>query len=249
MEIFSLLVAAAGAVAGMVASVAGFGIGSLLTPLFSLRMETKIAVAAVSIPHFLATAIRFVMLRRSLDRRLLLGFGVMSAAGGLTGALLHALAESIVLSGVFGVLLLFAGITGVTGVAQRMRFKGWVAWLAGGLSGLLGGLVGTQGGIRSAAMLGFDVRREAFVATATAIALLVDAARMPVYLATEGKEILSVWPLTALAAAGAIAGTFAGGRVLRRIPEQVFRRIVAFIILLLGVAVIAGVIRQLFWPA
>ncbi|HEX9006494.1 MAG TPA: sulfite exporter TauE/SafE family protein, partial [Bacteroidota bacterium] len=177
-------------------------------------------------------------------RRLLLGFGVMSAAGGLTGALLHSMAESIILSGVFGILLCFAGITGVTGMTERMRFRGWVAWVAGAFSGLLGGLVGNQGGIRSAAMLGFDVRREAFVATATAIALLVDGARMPVYLATEGREILSVWPLVALAAAGTIAGTFLGGRVLRWIPEPVFRRIVAFIILALGVAVLAGVARH-----
>ncbi len=249
MWIFSLLVLAVGAIAGIVASIAGFGIGSLLTPLFSLRMETKLAVAAVSIPHLVATAVRFWLLRKHVDRRLLLGFGVMSAAGGLTGALLHSIAESVILSGVFGILLFFAGITGVTGITQRMRFHGWVAWVAGGFSGLLGGLVGNQGGIRSAAMLGFDVQRETFVATATAIALLVDGARMPVYLVTEGREILSVWPLVVLAATGTLAGTFLGGQVLRWIPEPVFRRIVSFIILALGVAVLVGVFRQVLVTA
>ena len=44
-------------------------------------------------------------------------------------------------------------------------FHGWAAWIAGAMSGFLGGLVGNQGGIRTAAMLGFEVPRQAFVAT------------------------------------------------------------------------------------
>jgi uncharacterized protein len=246
MWIFSSLVVVASTVAGIVASVTGFGIGSLLTPLFSLQMQTKLAVAAVSIPHFLATAIRFWMLRANLDRRLLLSFGVMSALGGLTGALLHSLAESIILSGVFGILLVFAGVTGLTGVAEKMRFHGWLAWVAGALSGFLGGLVGNQGGIRSAAMLGFDVRREAFVATATAAGLLVDGARMPVYFVTEGSEMLSVWTLIVVATVGTVVGTFLGRKVLTVMPERLFRRIVSVIILLLGLGFLSSVLSHLF---
>jgi uncharacterized protein len=249
MWIFSSLVVVISTVAGMVASVTGFGIGSLLTPLFSLKMDTKLAVAAVSIPHVLATAIRFWMLRANLDRRLLLSFGVMSALGGFAGALLHSLAESIILSGVFGILLVFAGATGLTGVAEKMRFRGWLAWVAGALSGLLGGLVGNQGGIRSAAMLGFEVRRDAFVATATAIGLGVDGARMPVYLVSEGSQMLSVWALIVLAAVGTVAGTFLGRRVLTLMPEALFRRIVSAIILLLGLVFVSLMLGHLLQAA
>src|SRR5437899_12396609 len=60
--------------------------------------------------------------------------------------------------------------------------------IAGGVSGGFGGLVGNQGGIRSAAMLGLNVPRDAFVATATAIALMVDVARVPVYVFTEAPS-------------------------------------------------------------
>src|SRR5215467_6473790 len=94
------------ALAGGIASVTGFGIGSLLTPVLSLQAPLKIAVAAVSIPHFIGTAIRFWMLRGHVDRRVLLGFGLASAAGGLTGALLHTRLGSPLLSIVFGGLLL-----------------------------------------------------------------------------------------------------------------------------------------------
>src|SRR3954452_9825101 len=168
---------------GAIASVSGFGIGSLLTPLVALHAGTKTAVAAVSIPHLIGTAMRFWHLRHSLDRAILLRFGLTSAAGGLAGALLNASAPSPALTTVLGILLVFAGAAQLTGQAQRWRFHGSVAWIAGALSGFFGGLVGNQGGIRSAALLGFDLKKEQFVATATAIALLVDGSRMPVYVA------------------------------------------------------------------
>src|SRR5262245_46773284 len=124
---------------------------------------------------------------------------------------------------------------GLTGLSDRLRFRGWVGWVAGAVSGMLGGLVGNQGGIRSAAMLGFDVPRHAFVATATAVGLIVDGARLPVYLATEWEGIASLWPFLAAATTGALIGTVAGARVLRRIPEPIYRRLVAALVLALGV--------------
>jgi hypothetical protein len=120
-----------------------------------------------------------------------------------------------------------------------------MAWVAGAVSGLLGGLVGNQGGIRSAAMLGFDVRKEAFVATATAVALMVDGARMPVYLATQGRDMIGVWPFVVVATAGVLVGTLLGTRVLGRVPELLFRRVVSAIILILGAVMLTGVGRQL----
>lgn len=233
--LFELGMAAIGFVAGAVASLSGFGIGSLLTPFLSLRVGTKLAVAAVSVPHLAATAFRFWLMREHVDRRLLLSFGVMSALGGLTGALLQSWANSPALSYVFGSLLIFTGVMGLTGVSERLRFHGAAAWVAGIVSGLLGGLVGNQGGIRSAAMLGLDVTRQAFVATATAVGIIVDLARMPVYLATQGREIATLWPVLLAATVGALAGTVVGKRLLNRIPEHIYRKLVAMLILALGI--------------
>ncbi len=231
---FSIILALAAVLAGAVASVVGFGIGSLLTPLLAVRVGTQLAVAAISIPHVFATALRFWRLRAHIDRRVLVSFGIMSAAGGLTGALLHSFASNRALALVFGLILVFVGVSELTGLARRMRFHGYVAWVAGAVSGLFGGLVGNQGGIRSAALLGFDIDKRAFVATATAIGLVVDAARMPVYFATQAQAIAHIWPLVLIATVGTLVGTLAGVRALRGIPETGFRRIVAIILLVLG---------------
>ena len=231
----TLLLTLAGIVAGAIAAISGFGIGSILTPLLSAWIGTKLAVALVSIPHFIATALRFAVIRQHVDRRVLWSFGITSAAGGLVGALLHIWLRSVVLGYVLGALLVFAGITGITGLAARMRFGRVAGWVAGALSGMFGGLVGNQGGIRSAALQGFGLQRDAFVATATAIALLVDVFRMPVYAALQFREMVSQWPAAAIATAGVVIGTLSGKWMLQRIPQRVFRTIVATIILALGV--------------
>jgi uncharacterized membrane protein YfcA len=233
-----LLLGVVATVAGAIASVTGFGIGSLLTPMFALRVPLKLAVAVVSVPHFIGTAIRFWMLRGKTDRRVLATFGLASAAGGLTGALLHARLGSPILSAVFGALLLFVAVMQFTGAADRLRFGGAIAMGAGALSGLLGGLVGNQGGIRSAGLLGFEMPKESFVATATAIGLLVDGARMPVYLATEGREMFQLALPMSIAIAGVVFGTVAGARVMRRVPERWFRRLVALVLAALGAAML-----------
>ena len=224
--------------AGAVAAVSGFGIGSLLTPLIALQAGTKTAVAAVSVPHLIGTGLRFWGLRGNLDRRVFWRFGLTSAAGGLAGALLNTRASSPALTIVFGSLLVFAGAAQITGSAQRWQFHGSVAWIAGALSGFFGGLVGNQGGIRSAALLGFDLPKERFVATATAIALIVDAARMPVYVVVERAQVAAIWPLVVISVLGVVGGTLAGQRVLAIVPEQRFKQIVGAIILLLGIAML-----------
>jgi len=231
---FELVLFVAAVAAGGIASVAGFGIGSVLTPLLAVRVGTQLAVAAVSIPHFFATALRFWRLRAHIDRRVLVSFGIPSALGGLSGALLHSVAASRLLSIVFGAILIFVGLSELTGLSRRMKFGRTTAWIAGALSGFLGGLVGNQGGIRSAALMGFDIQKTAFVGTATAVGLIVDLARMPAYFITQGAGIARIWVLVAIATAGAVIGTLAGESLLREIPERLFRRIVAALLVALG---------------
>jgi uncharacterized protein len=73
------------------------------------------------------------------------------------------------------------------------------------------------------------------VATATAIALFVDAARLPVYLLTQGREISFNWPLVLIATAGVVLGTLLGRHVLARLSQAIFRRVIALLLIGLGV--------------
>ncbi|MDP9362375.1 MAG: sulfite exporter TauE/SafE family protein [Acidobacteriota bacterium] len=234
----AVLIAIAAFFAGAVSAVAGFGIGSILTPLLGLTIGVKLAVAGAAIPHFIGNALRLWTLRDRVDRQVLKTFGLMSAAGALAGALLHAAAAAQALKIVFAIVLIIVGMFGITEWSDHLRFGRRGVWLAGGVSGLLGGLVGNQGGIRAAAMLALDVRKDVFVATAVAIALIVDGARLPVYAFSTGRELLTVWPLIAGASVAVILGTFLGKTLLGRVPESIFRRLVAALLIALGTAML-----------
>ena len=67
--IFEVAVLLVAVVAGALAAVTGFGIGSLLTPLLALEVDTRLAVAAVSVPHVVGTALRFWLLSGGVDRK------------------------------------------------------------------------------------------------------------------------------------------------------------------------------------
>jgi uncharacterized membrane protein YfcA len=234
------LIAAASVLAGAVAAVSGFGIGSLLTPVlvFSIPMATGEAVAVLAVPHAVATAIRFARLRHDVHAPTFREFGVASAAGGLAGAALQSQLTSPVLTLVLSALLILAGTTEL--MRRRVPLPRTPMWRrAGGvLSGLFGGLVGNQGGIRAAALLGFELRPRQLVATATASALLVDAARVPIYLVSSGSLMAQSGSLLLVLTAGVIVGTFVGVPLLGRIPESTYRRVVGALLIGLGVSLV-----------
>lgn len=240
--LFLILTVAVAFVAGATASIAGFGIGSLLTPLLALQLGTQLAVAAVAVPHAAGTALRCARLWRRIDWPVLWRFGIPSAIGGLAGALAQGVLSNLTLTRILGGLLVLAGVSGLADLGVRVQLRGAWSVVGGLLSGLFGGLVGNQGGIRSAALLGISLPPERFVATATASALVVDTVRLPIYMYHSGEQLLRYAWLVAFAIAGVLAGTLFGERILRGMSEQRFRRLVSAFLLILGLSLmISGV--------
>jgi uncharacterized membrane protein YfcA len=233
-----------GVLSGATATVAGFGIGSMLTPLLATRYSMPIAVAAVSIPHAIATALRFWRLRASVSWPVIRSFGVLSAAGGLAGALLYTRFTSHTLTAILGALLVATSIAALTDWLRRLQPQGFVAQSLGFVSGLFGGIAGNQGGLRAGALLAFDLPPAAFVATATATGLAVDAARMPIYVWRAGGELVSLAAPIAVATVGVLIGTLPGERLLFGLAPEKFRRVVGWLVGVLGVwLLLAGELR------
>jgi uncharacterized membrane protein YfcA len=196
------------------------------------------AIAAIALPHAVATALRFWRLRQAVDWVVVKRFGLLSAGGGLAGALLYTRLGGRELTVALAGLLILTGITGLTGLLTRWN-SAHAAGLLGAISGFFGGLAGNQGGLRSAALLTFRLAPPAFVATATATALLVDAARAPIYLWRAASELVTLWLPIALATAGVLGGTLLGERVLLGMSPERFRRVVSVAILALGTLLLA----------
>jgi uncharacterized membrane protein YfcA len=225
---------------GATAAIAGFGIGSLLTPFMASRFGMTVAIAAVAIPHALATALRCWRLRAAIDWSVMRRFGLLSAAGGLAGALLYARFTNRTLTIVLALLLLATAVAGLSRWAQRVRMGPAGAGVLGVVSGLFGGVAGNQGGLRAAALLVFGMSPIAFVATSTATGLLVDAARMPIYLWRSAADVGRVAIPVLVASVGVIVGTFAGERILLGMSVDRFRILVSALIGSLGLWLLFG---------
>ena len=223
---------------GVTASLAGFGIGSLMTPALATRYSLADAVLAVSIPHAIATAVRCWRLRRSIEWRLLRSFGIASAIGGTVGALFFLRSEAA-LGTILGLLLIATGISGLTSWTRHVRLGTAGSAMLGAASGFFGGIAGNQGGLRAAALTTWRLSPAAFVATSTAVGLMVDAARLPVYIAGSHAD----WRLLALpiatGTAGVLLGTLLGERLLLRLSAERFRQIVSVLITALGIWLLA----------
>jgi hypothetical protein len=141
---------------------------------------------------------------------------------------------------VLGALLVMTAVAQWTGLASRWRPVGPAVSLLGLASGIFGGIAGNQGGIRAAALTSFGLGPQAFVATATATGLLVDAARTPVYLWQAGDGLQMVWAPVLAATGGVLIGTRVGERVLVGLPPALFAKLVAAGVGMLGLWLLAG---------
>jgi len=231
---FYLVILLAAVFSGATATVVGFGIGSLLTPLLALRFGTSVAVAAVTIPHALATVVRCWRLRASIDRPVLLRFGLLSAAGALAGALVYTRLGPGALTRILGGLLVLTALAQLTGWSSRWRPQGPLVAALGICSGFFGGIAGNQGGLRAAALTAFHLSPVGFSATATATGLLVDVARTPVYLWNSGAALLPLARPIAVATVGVLIGTMLGERILLGLSPRRFGQVVGGAIGLLG---------------
>ena len=233
-----LFAAAAYAVATLVV-MTGFGLSTSLTPIFALVYPTQIAVMLVAVVHFLNNVFRVGLFRQHVDLALVRRFGVLSIAGALVGSVAQGWLQSDWLKLLLGVSLLVLG-----GIELAPRLAGWRfprRWdQAGGLlSGLLGGLLGNQGAIRSAYLVNYDIPKEAFIATATLIAIGIDSTRIPIYLWTQWSAITSQWVVLLAVSAAAFAGTYTGKRLVGRVSQAAFRRIVHWMVVAFGLLMLA----------
>jgi uncharacterized membrane protein YfcA len=84
----------------------------------------------------------------------------------------------------------------------------------------------------------------AFVATSTAIGVLVDLVRTPVYLARTGEDLLEISTLVVVCVMGVLLGTVLGERLLFGLSRERFRTVVSLAIGVLGIWFLLGPIGR-----
>jgi len=237
----------------------GFGLGTLLTPVFAVFFPLEIAVAQTAIVHFAGNCFKLWLIGRRADLRSVLLFGLPAFAAAFLGArALLALADLAPLAtyALWGrehavrpiglvVAALMAGfsILELRPVHKQMSIHPRWLPLGGLLSGFFGGLSGHQGAFRSAFLLKAGLSKEAFVATGVVIACLVDLSRLSIYadLISRAGVARHPWPVVA-ATLSAFLGAFLGVRLLGKTTIETVRLFVGVMLLALSLAIGAGLV-------
>lgn len=225
-------------VAEVIGTMAGFGAATILTPIAALFLDVKTAIALVSCFHLFGNSARLWFFGRSIDWAIWKRFGLTGVACSLLGAGLTTQLSSTVVKRLFGLFLVSYVILSRVAASMRpsgVRLPKTTATLIGGgiVSGLIAGFIGTGGAIRSACLLAFDLPKEAYLGTSAAIALLVDATRLPVYVA-GGFIPARMGPVIAGLVLVAFAGSWVGQRLVRRVSAGAFRGFVMVVLFLMG---------------
>lgn len=243
----------------------GFGLGTLLLPVFALFLPLEVAVAATAVVHLANNLFKVGLVGRHADRAVVLVFGLPAILAAFVGAsLLSGMtalepitrytvgpihAEVSWAGLVIGPLLAFFALFDLVPRLRDLTVeRRWLPW-GGALSGFFGGLSGLQGALRSTFLVKCGLGRDAFIGTGVVVAVMVDLARLAVYgasfygrhlgtLGAAGAETVPVLVLTATATA--FAGSFAGARLLPKVTIGFVQKVVGVSIILLGGALAAG---------
>jgi uncharacterized membrane protein YfcA len=254
-----IVIALVACAASALTFVSGFGLGTLLMPVFAWFMPVEQAVATTGVVHFLNSLFKFALIGRRARWPIVWRFGLPALAASLLGAwwlvrlsdrpplftyalgeqVLHVTSARLVIAVLLVIFVLVEWVPRWKAVTVP---SGWMP-LGGALSGLAGGISGMQGALRSAFLARAGMDKTTFVATGVAIACLIDISRVGVYasMLTRPGVGLDV-PLVATAVVAAFAGAVAGRRYLEHLTMETVRSLIAVLLLVMAVAMAAGLL-------
>ena len=214
---------------------AGFGLATMITPIVFLWLEPHEAIAVVGIVHGSHNAWKLKLLRSSVNHSAVRRYGWAMVVGALIGAGLNTLIQSDPLLLIVGVALVVLPLLTVSEKWTNYRLPEAEDRIGGFGSGFFGGLTGHQGALRAMFLQKRLENKTEYAATAALLALIVDATRVPVYVALEGWQILEAgWLILGLVLA-AILGVHLGKRWLKKWKSERIRKGILIAIVVSGV--------------
>ena len=237
----------------------GFGLGTLLVPVFAIFFPIEIAISLTAIVHFLNNLFKLILLGKQANKKVVLNFGIPAILFAFIGAALLTLLadmnplfhysiagkafEVMPLDLTIAILLIAFSLFEVVPKLASLQFSQKYLALGGVLSGFFGGLSGNQGALRSAFLLRANLSKEAFIATGVVIACLIDVSRLAVY----GKQIFGMgsefnFTLIIAATLSAFIGAYVGNKLMKKITVKMLQYMVAVMLFIFAVLLGAGII-------
>jgi uncharacterized membrane protein YfcA len=243
--------------ASMLTFFSGFGLGTILAPVFMFFFEPVIAIALTAVVHFLNNLFKLGLLFKNIDLKIAYKFGFAAMIGSFLGSMLLFKMGSVVLLKyhlgaaelniellklVIAVLLIFFSVLEIYPLIKLNVTEKHLP-LGGLLSGFFGGLTGHQGALRSLFMIKLGLKKEVFIATGVLIACMIDITRLSVYAERLGSfDFSENLQYIISATLAAFAGAFLGNKLLKKVTMQSLQILVAIMIIIFSFALGMGII-------
>lgn len=237
----------------------GFGLGTILMPVFALFFPIELAIALTGVVHFFNNVFKLILVGNKANKNVLLRFGVPAIIAAFFGAwvLLNITDLPSIHSYIIGervfeitpVKLIIAILLIIFSIIELLPFFGKLQFnknqlpFGGFLSGFFGGLSGHQGALRTAFLIKAGLTKEAFIGTAVVISCLVDFTRISMY-STRMLEsgLYENIPLIISATLAAIIGAFVGHKLLKKVTLKFIQKFVAVFLIIVSIALGVGLI-------
>lgn len=237
----------------------GFGLGTILTPVFMLFFPVELAIALTGVVHFFNNIFKLFLVGRNANKEVLLHFGIPAVIAAVVGSwiLLNITDLQPLFSyDAFGkhlevypvkfiisiLLIIFASIDLIP-YFSTLQFGKNKLPIGGALSGFFGGLSGNQGALRSAFLIKAGLSKEAFVATAVVVSTFVDFTRLSIYATRFTKSgLIDNLNLVICATLAGIAGAYLGNKLLKKVTLRFLQVTIAIMLIIMSLALGAGLI-------
>ncbi len=259
-----LAVAVAALFAAGLTLYSGFGLGTLLLPVFALFYPVEVAVLATAMVHGANNAFKVSLMGRYADWKVVFRFGLPAvifafAGAALLGSLAVLKAQYSWSIGAFagttsplklliGFLMLGFALFELLPRFRKVQFDPRYLPLGGVFSGFFGGLSGHQGALRSAFLVKSGLSTKAFVGSNAVIGFSVDLARILTYLVLLrwwGSKIEIPDGSMSLVGTGILAaftGVIIGKRYLHKIEMHSVQTLTGAMLLAIAVLLGSGVL-------
>ena len=253
------IISAVAFLGSMLTFFSGFGLGTLLLPVFALFFPVEVAIALTGGVHLLNNLFKMTLVGRHAVWKVVLRFGVPAIIGALIGASLlmqvaastplfsytigtH-LCEVTLVKLVVALLMFFFALIEILPFYKKLEFADNKLILGGALSGFFGGLSGHQGALRSAFLIKCGLTKEQFIATGVMIASVIDISRISIYFTRFSKIGIEENAFLLIAAVGsAFVGAIAGKKLLKKITIEFLHVSVSVLIMLLSGIIGLGIL-------
>jgi uncharacterized membrane protein YfcA len=222
-------------VASGIGTMTGFGTSTIMVPIMLLLYPVPQTLFFVGIIHFFGNVWKLLLFRRGLKWRLILSFGIPGIAATFIGASLVFDLPRAVFSKVLGSVLILYVIYLFVKSSFKIKPSLIFGACGGALSGFLAGVFGIGGAVRSLFLTAFDLPKAAYITTAGAIAIFIDTTRLTTYFIKGARlPTLLLYGLLLFIPASFLGAAIAK-RIVDKIPQEHFRKIVAVFLLMMGI--------------